>query len=59
MITIKRVANDKYRLTDTDDNLIAEYDQKRMKHPHDWIEDVKDAGYEIRFASEWEFVDSR
>ena len=59
MLKIKRLDVDKYQLVDSEGSVIAEYHQTKMTHPHDWIDDARDAGYDINGPYGWQFIDKR
>ena len=58
MITIERTKDEKYVVSHGGD-IIEEYNQTKMTHPHDWIDDIRDAGYTISGPFDWRYSDSR
>ena len=58
MIKIIRISADEYELR-SDDTVIMRYDQTKMRHPDDWIDDAREEGYQITGPYDWAFVDDR
>ena len=59
MLTIERVSKSEYKMKNSEGEIIKEYNKTKMTHPHDWIEDAKDAGFEINGPYGWQFIDKR
>ena len=58
-LKIIRLEDSKYVLQNEKGEKIAEYNQTKMMHPHDWVDDARDAGYDVNGPFGWEFIDER